>query len=117
MEVLAMSKESKATPSEYWIYHNLSHQGCSDVYDSPIFLESDAKGIEPIHVVEYSALLEERAKSARLLEVLKCYADEKLIVTVDEEIGDGPMAGWVQCDNGDWARKAITDYNQSEGGG
>lgn len=61
-------------------------------------------------------VLEERAKSARLLEALKAYANEKLIVTVEEEIGDGPMSGWVQCDNGDWARQAIADYNQSEGG-
>ena len=40
---------------EFWIYHNLRLEGYSDVYDSPIFLESDAKGIEPVHVIEYKA--------------------------------------------------------------
>lgn len=64
-------------------------------------------------LLHYKQQLEaEKKKSADLLEALKFYAYEGYGFSCEcfEEIGDGPMSGWVKCDSGDNAREAIKAY-------
>lgn len=117
-----MSKESKALLREELdkLRDSLAAQvqSTSRLHDAMGYTASKAfqDGWNERDRIAEEDISEERARSARLLEVLKCYANESLSVTVTEEIGDGPMSGWVQCDDGELARQAIADYNQSEGG-
>lgn len=61
-----MSKESKATPREFWIEER--------AYETFVSTKECHDG--SIHVIEYSALDKERAKSARLLEAIKWCLDQ-----------------------------------------
>lgn len=76
-----MSKESKALPREFWIeqFNGRKDPAYYAFLDKPNFnkieLKKDdgeiIKGYEYYRVIEYSAILAERAKSQRLLEVIK----------------------------------------------
>lgn len=67
-------------------------------------------------LVEYSAYEKERAKSERLLEALKVYANSEYVDVKQRyrhfETGEEIL---VLSDNGEIAREAIANYNQSEG--
>ncbi len=100
-----MSKESKATLREYDI--KWFEDGNLGPYWRVLNLNDFNKHNEGyIHVIEYSALLEERAKSARLLEVIKqVKVHLRAPVHFDALVQMSQICG-----------DAIEEYNQSEGG-
>lgn len=98
-----MSKESKATPREFWIAGGGFNSVTKEFIYNVMKYVSNFNFEGSIHTIEYSALLEERAKSARLLEALE-YAKGQL-QHAGYTINAVPVLD-----------KAIRDYNQSEGG-
>lgn len=103
-----MSKESKAKPREFWIAPTLIDNDCRYNY------VDDKNSIDCIHVIEYSALLEERAKSARLLEALESIRNLALGAF---DMPKTKFNAYCTSQSFEYASKAIADYNQSEGGG
>lgn len=67
-----LSKDVEGT--QYWIYHN--KDGTSDVYDSPLFLQSDEAGRIPVHVITYSTYLSLKATNLELQRKNEMYLDE-----------------------------------------
>jgi hypothetical protein len=103
-----MSKESKAKPREFWILDEQLQFGpsiSSDPKDHATLVALFRIPIKSnaVHLVEYSALDQERAKSARLLEALTVASG---FTSVRDYQGN--MSKIIN--------EAIADYNQSEGG-
>lgn len=116
-----MSKESKAKPMEFWILDEQLQFGpsiSSDPKDHATLVAVFRIPIKSnaIHLVEYSALLEERAKSARLLEALKFYADKNNWLRDEKgwrhdmiinDLDDETLTDWDGRFSGKKAREAL----------
>jgi hypothetical protein len=106
---------SDVKPREFWIDNR------DETLDN-FFLYNVKRGVMnynfegAIHTIEYSALEAERERSKMLVEALEFYANDGygFKVTCEEEIGDGPRSGWIQCDDGTNAREALAKYRSKE---
>ncbi len=106
---------NNSTMREFWIHTSANGEGRA--YKDPCASFSEKE----VHVIEYSALLEERAKSARLLEALNLVKERLKRISFPYQVSNNLL--WEITDKIQEANQAINvvdeairDYNQSEGG-
>jgi hypothetical protein len=70
-------------------------------------LEAELKNRDAVRLWNENEKLKEANRI--LCEALEFYGNDGpgFICMCEEEVGDGPMSGWVQCDSGDNARTAL----------
>jgi hypothetical protein len=116
---------------EFWLDHDCYYT--QNEITQSVSTEYPINPVSLVHVIEYEATEELRAtelvynmnrrwiedakiKLAKLTEAnlilrdgLEFYGNDGpgFICMCEEEVGDGPMSGWVQCDSGDNARTAL----------